>query len=576
LACHYTGPCSSDACGKAHTFSFRRCILKPRRFSRFFLPAGILAAALLLPSLSTKSYAIPAFSRKYGTSCTTCHLDFPKLNDFGKAFKDAGFKFPKDDESFIKNPPVMLGAPAQKEVWPHSVWPGTIPGMPPIGLRMNNFFQFTGSKHNQFNALSLPGGVPQIIPSTDFETGLFSIFMAGNFGSDIAFWVDDDLSVAGDNGAGGLGDGYVKFVNLGRLVKLPTDSFSVRAGQFELDLPFTQARSINISPYDIYTEANVGAMNSLVNLQQNVNNQFTFAGAAQGVEFSGGHMYGGYHYSVAIVNQNTSGIGQSSNASAYVPSATGGANGGVGFASDSSVKDVYARFAYRFNLERDKESRRSIQAAGAMGPRDHTYLNLGGFYFRGNSQQAFLGAYNDGTPRLLYAHEPFYRAGGDFSFNYRTFNLFGLYMFARDNNLLPVDANGMLIPLPLGTTEGVPVGFLSSVPAKFSGGFVEGDYLVLPWIMVIMRWDGVNSSADRINGLALSDATSFFGPLNSTRNRFTPGIQFLIHPNVKLSFEYQYRPRQAIYFVTDPVTGTVSAINPFRVNTAVVALEFVY
>src|SRR5690242_18131940 len=81
--------------------------------------------------------AIPAFARQYGTSCTTCHLDFPKLNDFGKAFKDAGFKFPKDDESFIKIPPVMLGAPAQKELWPHTIWPGTIPGLPPIGLRMN-------------------------------------------------------------------------------------------------------------------------------------------------------------------------------------------------------------------------------------------------------------------------------------------------------------------------------------------------------------------------------------------------------------------------------------------------------
>jgi hypothetical protein len=23
------------------------------------------------------SYAIPAFSRQYGTSCTTCHIDFP-------------------------------------------------------------------------------------------------------------------------------------------------------------------------------------------------------------------------------------------------------------------------------------------------------------------------------------------------------------------------------------------------------------------------------------------------------------------------------------------------------------------
>ncbi len=554
----------------------RRWTLKLRRLPKTFIPAGILITPLLLSTISTRSYAIPAFSRQYGTSCTTCHLDFPKLNDFGKAFKDAGFKFPKDDETFLKTPAVMLGAPAQKDVWPHSVWPGTIPGMPPVGLRMNNFFQFTGSNASRFNALAAPGTVAPVIPGTDFETGFFSIFMAGNFGSDIAFWVDDDISVAGDNGAGGLGDGYLKFVDIGRLIKLPKDSFSVRTGQFELDLPFTQARSINISPYDIYTESNVGAINSMVALQQNVANQFSFADAAKGIEFSGGHSYGGYHYSVALIDQNTSGVTQSANASSYVPSATGGGNGGAGFASDSSLKDIYARFSYRINLERDSESRHSIQAAGTTGPRDHTNLNLGTFYLHGKSQQGLVGADASGNPSVLYAREPYYRAGADFSFNFRTFNLFGLYMFARDNNLLPVDSSGALIPLPVGSTSAVPAGFISSVPAKFNGGFVQADYLVLPWIMAIARWDGVNSSADRINGLALNSGTAYFGPLQSTRNRFTPGIQFLIHPNIKASFEYQFRPKQVVQVVTDPATGLQEPLSPFRVNTAVVALEFVY
>ena len=63
--------------------------------------------------------------------------------------------------------------------------------------------------------------MPQVIPRTDFETGFFSIFTAGNFGSDIAFWVDDDISVAGDNATGGLGDAYLRFVNIGRFLKLP-------------------------------------------------------------------------------------------------------------------------------------------------------------------------------------------------------------------------------------------------------------------------------------------------------------------------------------------------------------------
>jgi hypothetical protein len=536
---------------------------------------SVLIATLSILTFITDSKAIPAFSRQYGTSCTTCHIDFPKLNDFGKAFKDAGFKFPKDDESFLKVAPVMLGAPAQKDVWPHSVWPGQIPGMPPIGLRMNNFFQFTGANRNRFDTLATPPNVPGYIPATDFETGFFSIFTAGNFGSDIAFWVDDDISVAGSNANGGLGDGYLKFVNIGRVLKLPTDSLSLRVGQFELDLPVTQARSINLSPYDIYQESNIGAMNSMVPLQQNVANAFTFAGAAKGIELSGGHSYGGYHYSVAIFDQNTSGVAQSGNS--YVPSATGGANGGVGFGSDSSFKNIYTRLSYRFNLETDAESRNSVQAAGKTGPRDHTYLNLGAFYLEGRSLQRFFGAANtDGTQTILNVREPYSRFGGDFNFNYRAFNLYGVYIYGRDQNLLPVDANGALIPLPISSPGPVPVRFVSSERAKYYGGFIQADYMLLPWVMAIGRWDGVHSAADRINALALASGTPYFGALNSTRNRFTPGMQFLIHPNIKASFEYQFRPRQAVKVAGDGVTTPLFAYDAFRVNTFLAGLEFVY
>ena len=410
-----------------------------RKISLFLMPI------LLALVFSSTSYAIPAFARMYGTSCSTCHIDFPKLNDFGKAFKDAGFKFPKDDESMIKIPPVMLGAPANAELWPKAIWPGTIPGIPPIGLRMNNYFQYTGTSSGKFASLTPAGTLPPFVPTTDFETGLFSIFTAGNFGSDIAFWVDDDISVSGANANGGLGDGYLKFVNIGRLLKLPQNSLNLRVGQFELELPFTQARSIWISPYDIYTQANIGAMNSLIPLQQFVNNQFTMADAGKGVELSGGLHTGGYNYSIAFIDQNTSGVGQDANpGSPYVPQATGSNNGGLGVASDANFKDIYANFQYRFNLERDKESRNAIQAAGPTGPRDHTYLNLGTLLLLWTFGAAACWApAADGTSTVVTAREPFYRVGGNMTFNYRCCLQFNaLYMYGHDYNLLPIDANG--------------------------------------------------------------------------------------------------------------------------------------
>jgi hypothetical protein len=503
----------------------------------FVLTPLLLTIFLLL--LTANSFAIPAFSRQYGTSCTTCHVDFPKLNDFGKAFKDAGFKFPKGDEDFLKTPPVMLGAPAQKELWPHTVFPGTIPGLPPIGLRYNQFFQYTPNSANNYN----PAGstLAPNVPRTDFEAGFFSIFTAGNFGSDIAFWVDDDLSVSGANANGGLGDGYLKFVNIGRFFKLPTDSLSLRVGQFELDLPVTQARNINLSGYDIFTEANIGLMDPT---KQNVNNQFAIQDAVQGIEISGGHQYGGYHYSLAFVNQNTSG-----GAAAAPPNVASPA----GFFSDSNYKDLYARFSYRFNLEKDAASRNDIQAAGATGPRDHTYLSLGTFYFKGRSVQRFAGVDAADNAVTLTAREPFYRVGGDFSFNYRTFNLFGVYMYGHDDDLL----------LNAGVT-----GFTPGPAANFNGGFVEADYLMLPWVMGIMRYDRVQSTADFLNQ---SGSSNYFSPIGSTRNRVTPGIQFLIHANIKASFEYAIRPKQALAY-----DANGNAINPFRTSTATGALEFVY
>ena len=542
-----------------------------------------LTLILLMAAFSDTSHAIPAFARMYGTSCSTCHIDFPKLNDFGKAFKDAGFKFPKDDESMLKIPPVMLGAPANKELWPKAIWPGTIPGIPPIGLQMTNYFQYTGSSSGKFASLTPAGTLPPFVPRTDFETGLFSLFTAGNFGSDIAFWVDNDISVSGANANAGLGDAYLKFVNIGRLMKLPKNLLNLRVGQFELELPFTQSKSIWISPYDIYTQSNIGAMNAFIPLQQFVNNQFTMDAAAQGVELSGGLHTGGYNYSIAFINQNTNGVGQDSNGgSPYVPQATGSNNGGVGVASDANFKDIYATFNYRFNLEHDKESRNAIQAAGPTGPHDHTYLNFGAYYFYGRSVQRLLGAAPDGTAAVVTAREPFYRVGGNMTFNYRCCLQFNaLYMYGHDSNLLPLDASGSLIPLQ-SLSEAVPVGFIRSVPATFSGGFADVEWLAYPWMYVMFRYDGVNSTSDRINGLVRNDDGSGFtgapfnGPFGSTRNRFTPAVQFLIHPNIKASFEYQFRPSQSVVIATNPLTGLPVALNPFHTNTLVLGLAFAY
>jgi hypothetical protein len=470
-----------------------------RRLSLLGVAGGVSLGAWSLIVPTPRATAIPAFSRKYQTSCTTCHSDFPELNDFGIAFKKNGFKFPKDDDLFVKEPPVLLGAKAQKEAFPNAVFPGELPGTLPISFRYSGFFNY-----NNKQPLSLG-----FVPRTDlFVPNTFTIISAGNFGSSISFWVDDDISTGGSGADGGLGDGYLKYSDLGHYLHLTKDALGVRFGQFELDLPFTQARTINLTDYDIYDQA------SSAGILGTTANPFVFAVPQRGVEFGGYPNDGNFHWSVALVNGNNDGP------------------------AVRNSKDVYVRVAQRFNLERDASERKEVQAAGPTGPRDHTSLRLGAFYYYGRNALNIDGSL---FPGLGTIHEPFYRAGGDIQFKYRHFELNGLGMYGHDENLVPVTGSTTLVP---------------GMPITFTGGFAEAEYWFYPWMIGLMRYDFVNSSTDFLNGIST----------HQTRNRFSPGMQFLVRANIKLAFEYERRWEQ-------PIPNSTQS---FQANGLVAGIDFVY
>lgn len=99
----------------------------------FFICLILVAIAV---ALAESARAVPVFARKYQTACTTCHVIIPKLNAFGIAFRNNGYRIPQNNEKFVKANDVTLGAPAWKQVWPKAVWPGAIPGAPPFALRV--------------------------------------------------------------------------------------------------------------------------------------------------------------------------------------------------------------------------------------------------------------------------------------------------------------------------------------------------------------------------------------------------------------------------------------------------------
>jgi hypothetical protein len=104
--------------------------------SRSCRAAAVAVSAGIL-FLAARADAIPAFARKYGTSCLTCHTIYPKLTPFGEAFRRNGYLFPGVDSDYVKQETVVLGQEANKKTFPNSVWPGSIPTSLPVAFGVN-------------------------------------------------------------------------------------------------------------------------------------------------------------------------------------------------------------------------------------------------------------------------------------------------------------------------------------------------------------------------------------------------------------------------------------------------------
>jgi hypothetical protein len=103
----------------------------------------LVAVALALASPAS---AIPAFARKYSTSCLTCHTVYPKLTPFGEAFRRNGYMFPGVDSDFVKAEQIPMGQEANKKSFPETAWPSSIPAAVPLSIGANGKAVFTPSK----------------------------------------------------------------------------------------------------------------------------------------------------------------------------------------------------------------------------------------------------------------------------------------------------------------------------------------------------------------------------------------------------------------------------------------------
>ncbi len=103
---------------------------KKKVLGRTAMAAAVLAAAWLLPPAlhqalrycpvrpdgTRQAEAFPSFARKYGVSCSRCHVGFPVINAYGRQFKLNGYVMGKgDNEGVLESD--------DKQLWTEKVFP---------------------------------------------------------------------------------------------------------------------------------------------------------------------------------------------------------------------------------------------------------------------------------------------------------------------------------------------------------------------------------------------------------------------------------------------------------------------
>ncbi|HEY0971530.1 MAG TPA: hypothetical protein VGE02_11240, partial [Gemmatimonadales bacterium] len=160
-------------------------------------------AGLALAASATPAEAIPAFARKYRTTCATCHSPVPRLNAFGERFAENGFEFAPGEEP---RDTIATGDPLlrlQRDV--------------PLAVRFDAYMA----------ALSRRSG-GQVIVDQQLPW-VVKVLSGGQVADRISYYVYFLASERGD--VAGLEDAYVQFTDIGG------SGVSVLAGQFQVSDP---------------------------------------------------------------------------------------------------------------------------------------------------------------------------------------------------------------------------------------------------------------------------------------------------------------------------------------------------
>jgi hypothetical protein len=278
---------------------------------RMTICAGISLA------LAAPASAIPAFARKYGLRCTTCHESWPVLNDFGRNFRDNGFQLRLGKDDVVT----------------------ADPGYWPVAIHVTPHYQYntvTNQATDQGTKTLQSGGIAD---------AAMDLLMAGTLTKDISFLVVP---------TGFASDGNVHlesyWANFSRVIG-NSDWFNIRVGKHEVDLPSSPHRAISLTfPYLVY------GYHPGVNAANNAGAAFDLGSNQAGVEFNGHDRASLTRYNISVFS----------------------ANGSTGSRHGLSSPSLYGHVQKYFRTESDALSEYEFGLWGAYATYPTTFLTSGG------------------------------------------------------------------------------------------------------------------------------------------------------------------------------------------------------
>ena len=452
------------------------------------LPLSLSSLVLVL-LWSGQARAIPAFARKYQTSCTTCHTAWPMLNPYGEAFRRNGFRFPGDDNDAVKQEMTKLGNDAYKKVFPNAVWPAVIPDSVPIA------FGFIGNAAlapvaGSAASASSPGTQTRS-DGTTVTTPYFSltnlvteahIWSGGTFDNSLSFFGEVTLSTDPGNPVN-IERGYLIFDDILSDWVGP-HVFNILVGKnFPTITSFDNHSSYVVDGY--VPEINLPPM-----LNGNIAGSYTPGINELGTVELNGTVAGRFSYSLGV----NAGLND------YTPP-----SGGISITP--SAADAFAHVGVKLGgMRLDGEGGGQVSSNAW----EETALTIDVFGYHSESY------YNDeaGPPpgnRLLDTAETI---GGALHGQYHSLTL---VLGALDQFHNHPDATG--------------------ISASALTGWGEASYVVFPWLIPALRIEAtqVNSGTDSMGNADPNFTMSATGFSHPVLVRYMPALDFVIRPNIVLA-----------------------------------------